>query len=59
MPSAALRFSSVGINVPGLSLIVRNDLIDKNPTLVRKMVGLMQKVIELGAGSRPPPSIRS
>jgi hypothetical protein len=59
MPSAALRFSSVGINVPGLSLIARNDLIDKNPTLVRKMVGLMQKVIELGAGSRPPPSIRS
>jgi NitT/TauT family transport system substrate-binding protein len=48
MPSAALRFSSVGINVPGLSLIARNDLIDKNPTLVRKMVGLMQKVIELG-----------
>lgn len=48
MPSAALRFSSVGIDVPGLSLIASKDLIDKNPALVRKMVGLMQKTIELG-----------
>jgi ABC-type nitrate/sulfonate/bicarbonate transport system substrate-binding protein len=48
MPSAALPFSSIGINVPGLSLIASNELIDKNPALVRKMVGLMQKTIELG-----------
>jgi NitT/TauT family transport system substrate-binding protein len=48
MPSASLPFSSAGINVPGLSLIASNDLIGKNPALVRKMVGLMQKTIELG-----------
>jgi NitT/TauT family transport system substrate-binding protein len=48
MPSAALPFSSIGINVPGLSLIASNELIDRNPALVRKMVGLMQKTIELG-----------
>lgn len=48
MPSAALTFASAGINVPGLSLITSNDLIGKNPALVRKMVGLMQKTIELG-----------
>jgi NitT/TauT family transport system substrate-binding protein len=48
MPSATLPFALAGINVPGLSLITSNDMIKKNPALVRKMVGLMQKTIELG-----------
>lgn len=48
MPSATLPFAKAGINVPGLSLITSNDMIQKNPALVRKMVGLMQKTIELG-----------
>jgi NitT/TauT family transport system substrate-binding protein len=48
MPSATLPFAKAGINVPGLSLITSNDVIKKNPALVRKMVGLMQKTIELG-----------
>jgi len=48
MPSATLPFAKAGINVPGLALITSNDMIKKNPALVRKMVGLMQKTIELG-----------
>ena len=48
MPSATLPFAKAGINVPGLSLITSHDLVKKNPALVRKMVGLMQKTIELG-----------
>ena len=48
MPSATLPFAKAGINVPGLSLITNTDMIKKNPALVRKMVGLMQKTIELG-----------
>jgi NitT/TauT family transport system substrate-binding protein len=48
MPSATLPFAKAGINVPGLGLITSNELIKKNPALVRKMVGLMQKTIELG-----------
>jgi NitT/TauT family transport system substrate-binding protein len=58
MPSAALTFASAGINVPGLSLISGNELISKNPSLVRKMVGLMQKTIELGR-SEPDAAIDS
>ena len=48
MPAATLPFAKAGINVPGLSLITSNDMIKKNPALVRKMVGLMQKTIEMG-----------
>lgn len=48
MPSTSLSFASAGIDVPGLSLIASNDLIAKDPALMRKMVGLMQKTIELG-----------
>ncbi len=48
MPSATLPFAKAGINVPGLGLITSNEMIKKNPALVRKMVGLMQKTIELG-----------
>jgi NitT/TauT family transport system substrate-binding protein len=48
MPAATLPFAKAGINVPGLSLITNTDIIKKNPALVRKMVGLMQKTIELG-----------
>ena len=46
MPSAALPYATAGVNVPGLSLITSTDMIEKNPALVRKMVGLMQKTIE-------------
>jgi NitT/TauT family transport system substrate-binding protein len=48
MPSTSLPFAKAGVNVPGLSLITNNDMIKKNPALVRKMVGLMQQTIELG-----------
>lgn len=45
MPSATLPYAKAGVNVPGLSLITSLDMIDKNPALVRKMVGLMQQTI--------------
>ncbi|HZQ74681.1 MAG TPA: ABC transporter substrate-binding protein [Burkholderiales bacterium] len=48
MPSATLPFAKAGINVPGLSLITSEDMIRKNPALVKKMVHLMQQTIELG-----------
>ena len=48
MPSDTLPYAKAGINVPGLALIASNDLIQKNPALVRKMVALMQKTVELG-----------
>jgi NitT/TauT family transport system substrate-binding protein len=48
MPSATLPYAKAGVNVPGLALVASNDLIKKNPALVRKMVGLMQKTIEAG-----------
>ena len=48
MPAATLPFAKAGINVPGLGLITSHEMIKKNPALVRKMVGLMQKTIELG-----------
>jgi NitT/TauT family transport system substrate-binding protein len=48
LPSSTLPFWKAGINIPGLSLITSNEMIAKNPALVRKMVGLMQKTMELG-----------
>ena len=43
---STLPYAQAGINVPGLSLVTANSMIDKNPALVRKMVGLMLKTIE-------------
>lgn len=48
MPSDTLPYAKAGINVPGLALITSNDMIQKNPALVRKMVGLMQQTVEMG-----------
>jgi NitT/TauT family transport system substrate-binding protein len=48
MPSATLPYAKAGVNVPGLALIASDELIKKNPALVRKMVGLMQKTIAAG-----------
>jgi NitT/TauT family transport system substrate-binding protein len=48
LPSATLPYAKAGVNVPGLSLIASTEMIGKNPTLVRKMIGLMQKTIEAG-----------
>jgi NitT/TauT family transport system substrate-binding protein len=48
LPSMALPFSKAGINVPGLALITNQEMIKKNPALVRKMVSVMQKTLELG-----------
>jgi NitT/TauT family transport system substrate-binding protein len=48
MPAATLPFWKAGINVPGLALITSTELIQKNPALVRKMVGLMQQTVEMG-----------
>jgi len=39
-------YAQAGINVPGLSLVTANSMIEKNPALVRKMVGLMVKTID-------------
>ena len=59
MPSATLPFWKAGINVPGLALITSNDVIKKNPVLVRKMVGLMQKSGDFGAAIAGVVKIRS
>ncbi len=48
MPAATLPYAKAGINVPGLSLIASNSLIQKNPDLVRKMIVLMQQTLEAG-----------
>lgn len=48
MPATSFSFASAGINVPGLSLITSNTIVEKNPALVRKMVTLLQKAIHLG-----------
>jgi len=47
MPSDTLPFWKAGIDVPGLSLITSNDMIQKNPALVRKMVDLMQQTLQM------------
>lgn len=46
LPVSTLPYAQAGINVPGLSLVTANEMIQKNPALVRKMVGLMQKTLE-------------
>ena len=46
MEALTFTYASAGINVPGLALIAGNDLIQKNPALVKKMVGLMQASID-------------
>jgi len=46
LPVSSFPYSKAGINVPGLSLITSHDMIQKNPALVRKMVGLLQKTLE-------------
>lgn len=46
MPSATLPYAEAGVNVPGLSLITSVEMIERNPALVRKMVGLMQRILE-------------
>ena len=43
---STFTYAQAGINVPGLSLVTANDMIQKNPALVRKMIGLMQKTID-------------
>ena len=43
---STLSYAQAGINVPGLSLVASNALIEKNPALVKKMVGLMVKAID-------------
>lgn len=45
MEAETFTYASAGVNVPGLALITSNDMIAKNPALVRKMVDLMQKTI--------------
>lgn len=46
LPVSSFPYSQAGIHVPGLSLIASNDMIGRNPALVRKMVGLMQKTLD-------------
>jgi NitT/TauT family transport system substrate-binding protein len=58
MPAATLPYASAGVNVPGLSLISSTAMIEKNPALVRKMVGLMQSTIE-AARANPDAAIDS
>jgi len=46
MPSTSFPYSMLGIEVPGLSLITSDDMIRKNPDLVRRMVALTRATIE-------------
>lgn len=55
---ATLTYASAGINVPGLSLITSRDTIQKNPALVRKIVGLMEKA-QVAARADPNGAIDS
>ena len=45
LPVSTFTYASIGINVPGLALVAGNDLIAKNPALVKKVVGLMEKTL--------------
>lgn len=42
---ATLPYANEGVNVPGLSLITSDDVLKKNPALVRKMVGAMEETL--------------
>lgn len=43
---STLTYAQAGVNVPGLALVTSREIIQKNPALVRKMVGLFQKTVD-------------
>src|SRR5215469_15488945 len=49
---STLTYASGGVNVPGLSLVTSNDIVKKEPALVRKIVAAMEQTI---AASRKDP----
>ena len=50
---STLPYANEGVNVPGLSLITSDNMIKKNPALVRKMVGAMEETL---AAARKDPN---
>jgi NitT/TauT family transport system substrate-binding protein len=49
---STLSYASAGLNVPGLSLVTGDDMVRKEPALMRKMVAAMEQTI---AASRTEP----
>jgi NitT/TauT family transport system substrate-binding protein len=49
---STLSYASAGLNVPGLSLVTGDDMVKKEPALMRKMVAAMEQTI---AASRKEP----
>src|SRR5437870_926957 len=47
LPVSTFPISEAGIHVPGLALITSNDLIKKNPDLVKRFVAAAQKAMEV------------
>jgi NitT/TauT family transport system substrate-binding protein len=42
-PSKAILFSDVGLNLPGYGLLVRKDMVEKRPAVLRKIVEINQR----------------
>lgn len=43
---STLTYAQAGVNVPGLALITSREMIQRNPALVRRMVGLFQRTVD-------------
>src|SRR5216684_34448 len=43
---STLSYASAGLNVPGLSLVTGDDMVKKEPALMRKMVAAMEQTID-------------
>jgi NitT/TauT family transport system substrate-binding protein len=58
MAVATVTYASAGVNVPGLSLVAGDALIEKDPTVIGKMVAAMQTAI-VAARQDPEAAIAS